>query len=60
MLVEMGGLQIHTLRKTGVLYFVLGPDSVLKDLSADNNPVHYWFANLSLHSRENVKLFPVK
>ena len=58
--VEMVGLQVHTLRETGELHFVFGPDCAFKDLSTDNNPVHYWYANLSLHPRENAKLFPVK
>ena len=59
-LVEMVGLQVHTLRKTGELYYVFEPDCVLNDLAANNIPAHYRFTNLILHPRENVKLIPVK
>lgn len=58
--VEMVGLQVHTLRETGQLHFVFAPDCAFKELAPDNNPSHYWYANLSLHPRENAKLMPVK
>ena len=59
-IVEMVGLQVHTLRETGQLHFVFGPDCAFRDLAVDPNPSHYWYANLSLHPRENAKLMPVK
>ena len=58
--VEMVGLQVHTLRETGELHFSFGPDCSFRNLSIDPNPVHYWYANLSLHPRENAKLMPIK
>ena len=47
--VEMVGLQVHTLRETGQLHFVYGPDCAFKNLSIDTEPSHFWYASLSLH-----------
>ena len=58
--VEMVGLQVHTLRETGALHFVFGPDCSFRDLAVDTSPEHYWYANLSLQPRENAKLVPIK
>ena len=58
--VEMVGLQVHTLRESGELHFVFGRDCAFKNLALDSDPSHYWYANLSLHPRENAKLNPVK
>ena len=58
--VEMVGLQVHTLPETGELHFVYGPDCAFKNSAVDSNPIHYWFANLSLEKKENAKLHPVR
>ena len=58
--VEMVGLQVHTLRETGELHSVFGPNCHFKDLAVDQNPSHFWYANLSLNPRDNAKLTPVK
>ena len=47
--VEMVGLQVHTMRETGELHFVFGPDCAFKDLMTDPSPSHFWYANFSLH-----------
>ena len=57
---EMVGMQVHTLRETGELHFVYGPDSNFKNLATDPEPMHYWYASLSLNARENAKLLPIK
>ena len=36
--VEMVGVQVHTLRETGKLHFVFGPDCAFKNLAVDQNP----------------------
>ena len=48
------------MRETGELHFVFGPDCAFKDLKTDPSPSHFWYANLSLHPRENAKLIPIK
>ena len=58
--VEMVGVQVHTLRETGELHFVFGPDCAFRNLAVDKNPTHYWYAPLSLQLRENSKLSPVR
>ena len=58
--VEMVGLQVHTLRETGKIYFVFGPDCAYKDLAPDPDPCHYWYANLSLNPRDSARLHPLK